>query len=94
MQLDSITGLPKVPEGYFWRVKKSLHPYGYVQLRKKLFIGSFLVESTIFRQNELSERTILSDARLTLGKVDFNPKPKPKKNFYGNYPPKTIGELK
>lgn len=92
MILNASTGLPEVPKGYFWRVKKSLHPYGYVQLRKKLFIGSFLVESTIFRQNELSERTILSDAWLTLNKVDFNPKPK--KNFYGNYPPKTIGEIK
>lgn len=43
MEIDEQTGLPKVPEGHFWRVKfssDSWYPELIVQLRRKRSIGS------------------------------------------------------
>lgn len=44
--MDFETGLPSLPEGYFWRVKSasSLLTAPKVQLRKKMWIGSYVVD--------------------------------------------------
>ena len=83
------TGLPELPEGYFWRVVEIAAHITRVELRKKAWLGSRRVRSCRYYESyhtvrEPGER-ILSCA---LGIMkEFHD---PWAEFYGDYPPKSL----
>lgn len=45
VDIDPNTGMPTLPEGYFWRVKKNSDSYWLldIQVRRQIWVGSILV---------------------------------------------------
>ncbi|UDL16613.1 hypothetical protein SEA_ATUIN_219 [Arthrobacter phage Atuin] len=90
IEIDHTTGLPKLPEGYFWRVKMSYN-YPHVCIRRNVTLLGMklwsyevkeslilsLTESDIRREaNKLYTKTFGTDVDRTL---------------LGDYPPKKLG---
>jgi hypothetical protein len=95
---DPLTGLPEVPEGYFWQVKKAgIDDWLRLYLKKKLFWGlSCEVEWTVV-QPPFTPETFYDEALHILEEWD----PKMKKQadedqgraYLGKYPPKNIKDV-
>lgn len=86
--IDPRTGLPEVPEGYFWRVKPSSGSYILVELRKKTWLGSTCVEWSVVRKDKASKYEIIFVAHYVMEKWH---KVEPDlSHFYGDYPPKSL----
>lgn len=97
------TGLPELPEGYFWRIKKSTGiRWNDIQIRRKRFIGSTKMgEHPVCRTDEKitvdvivrSAKYLLSLERVqqALAPQTAEPLPDPRQ-FYGDYPPKSLNK--
>lgn len=94
VEIDAETGMPVLPEGYFWRVRADRDSSGYidVQIRRKFWIFSRAVVSTCSsKKNVKSGETILADAAyLVRNKFKTPTEPKPWEHFLGDYPPKKL----
>lgn len=92
-ELDDATGLPVVPEGMFWRIRKTINPFAHVELRRKLAIGSTLVERAVCYRFELTgPREILSTCAFVLNQVHKNRRlEKAAFKPWGDYPPRKLG---
>ena len=97
--MDSTTGMPAVPEGMFWRVKRILFgEFWEVQLRKHGMFWSFKVESRTFDKSEpIIRETILRGAASAY--EDYREKQAAYKRakvepvgkaLFGDYPPKSL----
>jgi hypothetical protein len=91
-EIDPNTGLPALPEGYFWRVKKSGNKYGYVRLmlRHKFWFATEQ-ENRIFVLNGYTKERLLSDTWAVLREFDFAAA-KSYVPLLGDYPPKSIAD--
>lgn len=86
--IDDKTGLPALPDGYFWRVTRGVASrYVYLQMRKKRWLGSKVVDYSIISKSENTAELVLKRARGVVR--DFNPD-RNHKQFVGNYPPNTL----
>lgn len=54
MNNNAIKTLPAVPEGYFWRITQS-NNHVFLQLRKKLLIGSRLIDHAVLGKIKTKE---------------------------------------
>jgi len=94
LEKDTDTGLPKVPEGYFWRVCQSMLGVDKLQLRKKTWYGSRKIDERMLQFYYKDSRTvmppqesILWSAEAISKEADFND---PWTAFRGDYPPKKV----
>lgn len=87
-EMDEATGLPAVPEGYFWRVARPQEGYWQVQLRKRAWYGSRCVAGTASRF-EMTSRKVKELAGYVL-KYKFEKEPVHEMHLVGDYPPKTL----
>ena len=91
MNIDETTGLPALPEGYFWRVRQGSLYMDHLELRKRIWFGSWKVHERVLpyydkdRKRLDPKETILRYARSIMG--EFH---NPWDNFYGDYPPKKL----
>ena len=88
--LDSRTGLPKVPEGYFWRVYESDYGrYPYIALRKEVTLFGARIGSRLIKEAMLSStyNDVLEEAYGVYRKV-FSPQWYT--NVLGDYPPNKL----
>lgn len=91
MTTDVNTGLPELPEGYFWRVRIGSMHMTYVELRKKSWFGSLRVQRRRARYYDgdgevLDPREEIITLAMSIMK-EFND---PWTPFYGDYPPKKL----
>jgi hypothetical protein len=95
---DAQTGLPAVPEGYFWRVKapSRLGEYYTVQLRKRWrLVGSRTIGWTVISRGKISAAEVVDSACYALTYSNeilshFGNLVPVRKDLVGNYPPKRI----
>lgn len=91
MNIDSATGLPELPEGYFWRVRTGSLSRDYLDLRKKTWYGSKVIDNRVLRYydgegNVIEPRVeILNRAKRIYGEFE-----NPWDEYYGDYPPKKL----
>lgn len=91
MAIDESTGLPELPEGYFWRVKESVGDYLRIQMRRRVFFWSEVVEWSGVNKNIASKFEIQMAAKHVLLLVQEK-KVDPKwRKYLGDYPPKKLG---
>ena len=91
--IDEVTGLPVVPEGYFWRVRRGALEITWLELQKKTWYGGKTVDKRVCHYYS-SERAVLDPREEILSNAlsimqEFND---PWIGFYGDYPPKSIKE--
>ena len=87
-EMDEATGLPALPEGYFWRVTRPSRGYWQVQLRKRTRHGSRCVAWTGSRF-EMTASQVKELAGYVL-KYKFEKGPAHENHLVGDYPPKTL----
>lgn len=96
MTIDPNTGMPEVPEGYFWRVKKSLltgDTFTDVELRVKWFFMSYVVASHPIYNSHVSAQSILEAAEYIMLYSAWSERRRgeTKEHLYGDYPPNKLG---
>ena len=93
IKLDAETGMPEVPEGYFWRVKKDLlrtvpkKPYE-VHLRR---VGRMFSHKVCYILSEPTKEDVLHSAAHIMHHK-FIPMQKVDDDLLGDYPPKKLDE--
>jgi len=87
-EMDEATGLPVLPEGYFWRVTWPRDGFWQVQLRKRTWYGSRCVAWTCGRY-EMTAGKVKELAGYVL-KYKFEKEPVHEMHLVGDYPPKTL----
>lgn len=93
-KIDPATGMPELPEGYFWRVKQG---YAYainVQLRKRVMGRlSVVVENSV--NDDPTPWGVRNLAAYVLYRWETSTARKQEEaaiqNLYGDYPPKKLG---
>lgn len=85
--IDESTGLPELPEGYFWRVVNSGEEYVRVQVRRKTLFGSKVEGWCPVRKKEANKSTISSAARYALIESKQGTG---WRSYLGDYPPKKL----
>ena len=86
-EMDEATGLPTVPEGYFWRVTRPQGRFWQVQLRKRTWYGSRRVAWAVY-QHEMTASKVNELAGYVL-KYKVKKEPAHEMHLVGDYPPKT-----
>lgn len=96
MIIDIATGLPELPEGFFWRVKANSWIEWYMlELRRKTWFGSIRITNRHIEPTrvELSPRHIQREAGWLIGtekaKIGLGLIEKPA-SLLGDYPPKKL----
>lgn len=89
-EIDDATGLPQVPEGMFWRVKKQTSLHWRVELREEKFFSSRLVSYATSRYDiaPVSKENILSSAAFAL--TEYRRTSHGDMSLLGYYPPKKV----
>lgn len=94
--IDKNTGLPEVPEGYFWRVKKFNYDYSRytvdVQLRHRIW-GGFSTEVANLLAEGNAESILnaaLTVLRMWGREINAQAKRDEREQFIGDYPPKRL----
>ena len=87
------TGLPEVPEGYFWRIQQGAFSIYRIELRRKRWIGSARVDSAILDYYD-AHRQVLEPRVEAFRKAqnimkEFND---PWVELLGDYPPRNIND--
>lgn len=93
MQIDAGTGLPELPEGYFWRVKTGpLGIFPWVELRKKTRFGSKKIDGSWWSGNNFRsiEAEIVYLASRIFEQFEVAQERESKYHLIGDYPPKSI----
>lgn len=96
LEIDDATGLPALPEGHFWRVRKAFlaSEYTEVQIRQRGRIGSRRVvyvttETALLTGHEHLLRIAAQAAWRFRKSLPL----KPDLELFGDYPPKKLKEL-
>lgn len=94
-EVDEDTGFPKVPEGFFWRVKKSREYASLleVQLRKqRRFFSSLVGMDEVYCSKVREEgEVVISDAAANVIRWSYHRVwNDPLKGLLGDYPPKGL----
>jgi hypothetical protein len=95
--IDPSTGLPEVPEGFFWKISYAYTPGAFrITLRKKLF-GPFSQEVKFgIMYPPLTDDEIIETAEWVLGEwedeKDRVAAEYESSKYIGTYPPKNLGE--
>lgn len=87
IRIDPATLLPKLPEGYFWRITKGSGEYCHIQVRKRTFVGSRKVSDCILKKSRMAEEYIMRRAESAM--EGFQGRGGHEK-FVGDYPPKKL----
>ena len=87
-EMDEATGLPALPEGYFWRVTRPSRGFWDVQLRKRTRHGS-RCEAGTASQHEMTASKVKELAGYVL-KYKFKKESTHEMHLVGDYPPKTL----
>lgn len=88
--MDPNTGMPEVPEGYFWRVKRGGYYKLEVQLRKRWFWQfSHSVESCPL--DDATEWGVVNNAAYILERWNKRTLGPTVSGLLGDYPPKKLG---
>lgn len=91
MSIDPSTGMPEVPEGHFWRIKKHTAEYMVVQLRKRVLFWSVVVEDWTVNKAKASAGEILTAANFALRHLAQKRDTTDSwKQYIGDYPPLTL----
>jgi hypothetical protein len=91
MNIDETTGLPELPEGYFWRIKKFIAPYARVEIRRADKFFSTLIESGVLYRAETGDhKKIVDTAQFALKKWNEYRGLSARESVYGDYPPKKL----
>jgi hypothetical protein len=86
-ETDPTTGLPHLPEGFFWRVVNT-GKYSYVQLKKKRrYMGAKTVADSIIETRKLTKQIIRGRAFSIYDGFRFEG---PDSSLFGDYPPKSL----
>lgn len=88
MTIDDVTGLPELPEGYFWRIANRVSIYIDVEIRKKTWIGSKMVTQKVTTISDASARRIRTLAELAHRDVFGDGASW--RQILGDYPPKKL----
>ena len=101
-EIDSSTGLVKLPEGYFWKVKKVKNPHDWgpsklyaMILIKKAWIFNLEVDREEFytlSENRMEEASVISFERHFDAIKDKMLEMELEERLLGDYPPKSIAE--
>lgn len=91
MNIDETTGLPELPEGYFWRIKKDIYPFAQVQIRKQgRFFSYKKYSSPLYRSSLEYPRAIVKTAEYAIESWQRQNKILGDNDVYGDYPPKKL----
>lgn len=105
--VDPATGLPELPEGYFWRVRrapeKHLSAFAYIELctqrieaygwkKKKTRTVTVVVDYSTVSYVSLTEDLIWDHTVVRIKDWAGPPKPDARK-LLGTYPPKKLGSI-
>lgn len=93
--MNQTTGLPDLPEGYFWRIRETYRGSENirVEIRKRRIIGSKRIEWHPVSKSEVNPSRILSAAEYALMWMrdgGFDSKGTAWKQHVGDYPPKKL----
>lgn len=90
MKIDENTGLPELPEGYFWRVKSDIAGTKVHLMRKRKYLPGVSVGSTYIYLSpaRTTQRAIELAASDVLDALSEKEVLRP---FKGDYPPKMLG---
>lgn len=88
-EMDDSTGMPVVPEGHFWRVKRVWPSFWEVQLRKKRpgWFSEKVEYATFSTYRGITRTHILDGAGYCLTRTK---RVKMDNSLLGDYPPKTL----
>lgn len=87
--IDQNTGLPGLPDGFFWRITRGAgSEYVELQIRRRRWFGSKKCADWPIQKSRVSVRTILEAAQYALDRFDKSGKRH--KRFVGDYPPKKL----
>ena len=89
MSIDTYTGLPVVPDGHFWRIKKGVGNCLRVQLRKRIWFGSSVVEWGVVSFSKASPEELSWTANWVLKEL-ARKRSRGWKKYIGDYPPKKL----
>ncbi len=91
MSVSSATGLPILPDGYFWRVT-TVYSHPMIQLRKRTWRGSKVIDDRhiLPLYHEGTEAAIRYAAETLLTNRDASAVIQMR--YSGDYPPKKLGE--
>lgn len=89
-EMDDSTGLPKAPEGMFFRVRNTKGEHWYVDLRKKMWFGSYKVQHAIARHSHrpITRKNIIDSAAYALTLYSERNSTESDLTLLGDYPPK------
>lgn len=88
---DTFTGLPGLPKGYFWRVRRGSAEYLRLQMRKKTWFGSAVVEWSVTERHKASPTELREAASCILRKLERrSTQGADWKKYLGDYPPKML----
>ena len=97
--IDSSTGMPRIPANLFWRVTAPWWGSDYygVQLRRKTWFGSWCICSQPVDREKISAAEVLdSAAYLLIHRYEvlkyFGTLRRVQTNLLGDYPPKSLGD--
>ena len=85
--IDDSTGLPKLPDGYFWRVCSPSIPE--IQIRKKTWFGRSSLVSWDYLPGRVFNDKDVRNAAVSLFQWTWTTK----NNLFGDYPPNKIRKL-
>lgn len=92
VEYDEATGLPKLPEGYFWKVSKaSLDGYHNVAIRKVWLCYPFSTRVEYTLTSNLTKKSLKTEAEYVFRNFEKKLRnAKTAKSLYGSYPPKKL----
>ncbi len=94
MTIDENTGLPSLPEGYFWHVRKDLEGDYHVTIRRGWhYLLSYKVEGLWIVREPLTRNNVSYKAQRVYDKWQTRVANKSvDKELTGSYPPKTLNK--
>lgn len=95
-EIDPNTGLPEVPEGFFFRVAKTGFGYWQVQLRRRRrgWFSKNEESATHVNERPINRRWILDGAAYVITKYRERDPRKSDATLLGDYPPKKLTDDK
>lgn len=92
--LDAKTGLPVLPEGYFWRVRRGALEVSHLELRKRVGWFSKTIASRVCNYYYTGGVDVIEPEVEILFRAESIMKEfhDPWIPFYGDYPPNTISK--
>jgi hypothetical protein len=94
MTIDENTGLPALPEGYFWNVRKDLEGDYHVTIRRGWhYLLSYKVQGSFIIRRPLTKESLSEKAKYVYGKWQDRVRVRESDDsLTGSYPPKSLNK--